>query len=55
LARLLTNAAQARTLPGPVFLKPPNRKTFLARVYASGPKLPEMPDDDPMLTSDPVE
>ena len=29
-------AAEARTLPGPVFLKPPNRKTFPAKVYASG-------------------
>src|SRR3954462_14347707 len=33
--RLLA-AAEARTLPGPVFLKPPNHKTFPARVYASG-------------------
>src|SRR5262249_44967983 len=46
---------EARTLPGPVFLKPPNRKTFPARVYASGAGLPEMPDDDPVLASEPVE
>ncbi len=52
--RLMT-AAVARTLPGPAFLKPPNRKTFPARVYASGAELPEMPDDDPVLVSEPVE
>src|SRR4051812_20927456 len=52
---LLTIAAEARTPPGPVFLKPPNRKTFPARVYASGAELPEMPDDDPVLASESVE
>ncbi len=52
--RLMT-AAEARSLPGPVFLKPPNRKTFPAKVYASGADLPEMPDDDPVLASEPVE
>lgn len=52
--RLMT-AAEARTIPGPVFLKPPNRKTFPARVHASGADLPEMPDDDPVLASEPVE
>jgi hypothetical protein len=51
----LTTAAEARTLPGPVFLKPPNRKTFPAKVYRSGADLPEMPDDDPVLASEPVE
>jgi hypothetical protein len=51
----LTTAAQARYLSGPVFLKPPNQKTFPARVYASGTDLPEMPDDDPILASEPVE
>jgi ATP-grasp domain, R2K clade family 2 len=51
----LTTAAEARTLPGPFFLKPPNRKTFPARVYEAGTELPEMPDDDPILTSEPVE
>jgi hypothetical protein len=51
----LTTAAEARTLPGPVFPKPPNRKTFPARVYDSGAVLPEMPDDDPVLVSEPVE
>jgi hypothetical protein len=52
--RLMT-AAEARTLPGTAFLKPPNRKTFPARVYASGGELPEIPDDDPVLASEPVE
>ncbi|MGP0066253.1 MAG: ATP-grasp domain-containing protein [Isosphaeraceae bacterium] len=51
--RLLT-AAQARALPGPVFLKPPNQKTFPAKVYLSGAALPEMPEDDPVLASEPV-
>lgn len=52
--RLLT-AAEARTLPGPVFLKPPHQKTFPAKVYATGAELPEMPGDDPVLASEPVE
>ena len=52
--RMMT-AAEARTLPGPVFLKPPNHKTFPAKVYSSGAELPEMPGEDPVLTSDPVE
>jgi ATP-grasp domain, R2K clade family 2 len=49
------SAAQARTLPGPAFLKPPNQKTFPAKVYTSGAALPEMPEDDPVLASEPVE
>lgn len=52
--RLLT-ADDARTLPGPVFLKPPNQKTFPAKVYAFGAALPEMSGDDPVLASEPVE
>lgn len=51
----LTTAAVARTLPGPVFLKPPNRKTFPAKVFASGADLPEMPDEDRVLAAEPVE
>jgi hypothetical protein len=51
--RLLT-AAEARTLPGPVFLKPPNQKTFPAKVYPSGAELPEMRDEDPVLASETV-
>ncbi|MDG3004330.1 ATP-grasp domain-containing protein [Paludisphaera mucosa] len=52
--RLMT-AAEARGLAGPAFLKPPNRKIFSPRVYASGADLPDMPDDDPVLASEPVE
>jgi hypothetical protein len=52
--RLLT-AAEARMLPGPVFLKPPNQKTFPAKVYAHGTELPEMAGNDPVLASEPVE
>jgi hypothetical protein len=51
----LTTAAEARALAGPVFLKPPNQKTFPAKVYASGAELADMPDGDPVLTSEPVE
>jgi hypothetical protein len=51
----LLSAAEARTLSGPVFLKPPNKKTFPAKVYASGAALPEMPGDEPVLASEPVE
>ena len=52
--RLLA-ADAARALPGPTFLKPPNCKTFPARVYASGADLPAMPADDPVLAAEPVE
>ncbi len=52
--RLMT-AAEARSQPGPLFLKPPNQKTFPAKVYSTGADLPEMPDDDPVLASEPVE
>lgn len=52
--RLMT-ASEARTLSGPVFLKPPNQKTFPAKVHASGAELPEMPEQDPVLVSEPVE
>ncbi|WP_337175029.1 ATP-grasp domain-containing protein [Paludisphaera sp.] len=51
--RLMT-AAEARSLAGPVFLKPPNRKLFPARVYASGAELPDFPADDPVLAAEPV-
>jgi ATP-grasp domain, R2K clade family 2 len=51
----LTTAAEARTFVKPVFLKPPNQKAFPAKVYASGSELPEMPEDDPVLASEPVE
>lgn len=51
----LMPASEARSLPGPVFLKPPNRKTFPARLYASGADLPQMPAEDPVLASEPVD
>jgi hypothetical protein len=51
----LMTTAEARMLPGPSFLKPPNCKTFPAKVYSSGAELPEMSGEDPVLTSDPVE
>ena len=51
----LMSVAEARTLPGPVFLKPPILKTFPAMVYASGAELSGMPAEDPVLASEPVE
>lgn len=51
----LTTVAEARAPAGPIFLKPPNRKVFPARVYASGAELPDLPADDPVLASEPVE
>ena len=50
----LVTAAEARSLPGPIFLKPPNQKTFPVGVFRSGADLPGMPADDPILWSDPV-
>lgn len=51
----LVTAGEARRIETPAFLKPPNFKTFPARVYASGSDLIEMPDDDPILVAEPVE
>jgi hypothetical protein len=51
----LVTAAEARTLPGPLFMKPPHRKTFQAGVVRRGAELPEMPDEDPVLVSEPVD
>ena len=51
----LLSAAEARKLSGPLFLKPPNQKTFPARIYACGAELPEMPGDDQVLASEAVE
>lgn len=51
----LMSAAEARTLTVSTFLKPPNQKTFPAKVFATGADLPEMPDEDPILASEPVE
>ena len=47
----------ARSLPGPVFLKPADDKCFAARVYASGAALPALevlPPTTPTLASAPV-
>jgi hypothetical protein len=50
----LTTLGQARLNPLPAFVKPPNDKSFPAKVYC-GIELPsEYPDDTPVLTSDPV-
>jgi hypothetical protein len=49
--------AEARSLPGPVFLKPADDKCFPAKVYASGaalPALPHLPPSTPVLASEPV-
>jgi hypothetical protein len=51
----ITTAAEARRLSGPLFVKPAAPKTFAARVYACGAELPELPEDEPVLISDPVE
>lgn len=54
--RFLT-LAEARSLPGPVFLKPADDKCFPARVYEDGaalPPLPHLPPSTPTLASDPV-
>jgi hypothetical protein len=51
----LLTADKARTLPNPVFIKPPNQKTFPAKLYACGSDLPEMPGDDLVLASEPVD
>lgn len=48
---------QARSLPGPVFLKPADDKCFPAQVYPSGADLPpltHLPPSTPALASDPV-
>lgn len=50
----LTTLGEARTLPEPRFVKPPNDKSFPARVYA-GAELPnEFADDVPVLVSEVV-
>ena len=50
----LTTLGEARSLAGPAFVKPPNDKSFPARVY-TGPELPtEFPDDCPVLVAEVV-
>ena len=54
--RMLT-MAEAWTLRTPAFLKPPNDKSFPARVYLEGTQLPgpdAVDSDAPVLASDPV-
>jgi hypothetical protein len=47
---------EARELTEPMFVKPPNDKSFPAAVYPSGLDLPSFLDDgDPVLIADPVE
>lgn len=47
--------AEARDLQGEHFVKPPNDKSFEARVYSSGLELPsDVPDESPVLVSEPV-
>lgn len=54
--RMLT-MAEAWALRTPAFLKPPNDKSFAARVYRDGTQLPgadAVDSDTPVLASDPV-
>lgn len=51
----LTTLKEARNLDGPIFVKPPNDKSFAAQVYDSGGSLPlEFDNDMPVLVADPV-
>ena len=45
---------QARRLDAPAFVKPPNDKSFAARVYPDGLALPEGDDASPVLIAEPV-
>jgi len=47
--------AAARRMPGPVFAKPPNDKSFEAKVYASGSDLPQSDEDRLILVAEPVQ
>lgn len=52
----LTTLGEARAATEPQFVKPPNDKSFEARVNASGLDLPsDPPDDTPVLIADPVQ
>ena len=45
----------ARRLTEPMFIKPPNDKSFAAQVYSDGASLPEFLEDDaPAILSEPV-
>ncbi|RCS54013.1 DUF4343 domain-containing protein [Bremerella cremea] len=51
----LTTLGDARTVKRPVFVKPPNDKSFAAEIYDSGRSLPKEFDDDmAVLVADPV-
>jgi hypothetical protein len=51
----LSTLGKARCLTEPVFVKPPNEKSFQARVYR-GPDLPtDFPDDVPVLVAEVVD
>jgi len=53
-----TTLAEARHTPDRLFWKPADEKLFPAQVYASGADLPvsgELPDETPVLFSEPVE
>lgn len=52
----LTTLRQARNMPSPMFVKPPNDKSFSAAVYESGDALPKFLDDETaVLVSEPVQ
>jgi ATP-grasp domain, R2K clade family 2 len=51
----LTTLAEARTIARAAFVKPPNDKSFEARVYESGEELPtEFDDNMAVLVAEPV-
>jgi hypothetical protein len=53
---VLTTLGEARRLDGPIFVKPPNDKSFRARVYAGGSALPAEYDDAvTVLVAEPVQ
>lgn len=47
-------ARQARMLPGPIFVKPIQNKSFPPAVYRSGQHLPVLEDLEPVYVSEPV-
>jgi hypothetical protein len=49
----LATLAEARHMATPLFVKPPNDKSFEARVYQPG-ELPDFPDDTPVLLAEVV-
>jgi hypothetical protein len=52
----LATLLEARELQGPTFVKPPNDKSFEAKVYRSGGEIPgEFDDDMTVLIAEPVE